>query len=203
MRLGNFYYQWMLLAGLAISVVAITQGMNTSGKTAGVVDVSVVVEDCFMTFVAYPEKRIPATGNWGEELEIKVIDPDTMAEVYTETLTSNNLGQAISSVCPYAAFTEGKGYTVQIKGRSHLRKQFSNVVLTNFPLPIVDLTSTGHLLAGDTDEPEGNNIVNYLDINTLSKYIYTANARNDLNRDGEVNSLDIANMITNLDLYGI
>ncbi len=198
---------WLVGAGLAIVGIALPLALiptPPANDTAGAVNITADVVPCDITFIVYPEKRIPASNNWSETLNIQVRDKLLDVTIFNQNIASDTSGHAKVSVCPVGVITDGNRYDVAIKGLSHLRKNFSAVLFNGSPTITIDLTgSSVRLLAGDTDLPVGNNVVNYADVAQLSTNLYaTANQRNDLNRDGEVNSLDLSNMIVNLNKTG-
>lgn len=168
----------------------------------GTVSVTVTVTPCDVDFITRPERRVPATNNWSEDLTIDIIDPVTGDPITTSTVTSGADGIATTPTCPFTYFVEGESYDIAVKGASHLKRIYLGKEFTNFPDVLVDI-STPTLIAGDTDLPAGDNDVDYDDIKQLSINMFsTTNPRNDLNRDGKVNSLDLAIMIINLGLVG-
>lgn len=189
---------------IVIAVIAFAVGIGTSkpgvlGSTTTHADVL----PCSFKFSAYPEKRIPATGNWSELLDIQIYDPDTLSIIFDEQVMTNNLGEAIFPDCPGDLFTEGDQYDVIVKGESHLRHRYEAFTFTNIPVLYINLIGEPRLLAGDTDIPTGDNDVDSNDVDENILHLYSVtNQRNDLNRDGEVNSLDLGNTLTNRGLTG-
>jgi hypothetical protein len=193
----------LTLAVMATPLLLQSPGVDSNEETAGAVNITTDVVPCDITFIVHPEKRIPPSGNWSEDLNIQVVDLLLNVTVFNQTVTSDNSGHAKVQVCPVGVLTDGSHYDVLVKGGSHLRKRFSAVLFQGSPTITIDLTGPGKdLLAGDTDLPVGNNTVNYNDVTQLSINLYSNNRRNDLNRDGKVNSLDLSNMVTNLGKTG-
>lgn len=202
MRRDPHIYILGLLIVIAIAAFAI--GLKSyDASVLGTTTVNATVLPCNIRFLVYPEKRIPAVGNWSEQLQIQIYDPDTDSIVFNEAILSTNLGEAVSSVCPVELFTEGDQYDVLIKGFSHLRHRYNAVTFTGIPNLYIDLSSGPRLLAGDTDLPVGDNNVDNDDVDQIILNLYSVtNQRNDLNRDGKVNSLDLGNALTNKGLVG-
>lgn len=194
-------------ASLALAPVLIPNVFPSvfSARVAGdsTVSVTVTVTPCDVDFMTRPQKRVTtAGGNLAETLVIEIINPATSDTITTSTVNSGSDGVATTPTCPYTYFTEGSSYDIAIKGASHLRRIYPGKVFAGFPDVLVDVSSP-ELIAGDTDLPAGDNDIDYDDIKQMSINMYsTADMRNDLNRDGKVNSLDLAIMITNLGLVG-
>lgn len=189
---------------ILIAIVTFAIGIKSfESSVLGTTTVNATVVPCHIRFLVYPEKRIPAAGNWSELLEIEVYDPNTLTTVFSEQILSTNLGEAVSADCPDGIFLEGAQYDVIIKGLSHLRRRYDAVTFTGVPNIYVNLSSEPRLLAGDTDLPVGDNDVDNDDIDEIILHLYSVtNQRNDLNRDGKVNSLDLGNALTNKGLVG-
>ncbi len=147
----------------------------------------------------YPEKRIPATGNWQNQNIIEIRQVGSTVPIVSQVIAMNTIGDGTMASIDVNLVPTGS-YDFAIKGYSHLRKIYTATVGT----AEVNLNFTGpgqELLAGDTSVVE-DNFVNSLDLSQISINLYSTNIRNDLNRDTEVNSLDLSNMSYNLYLSG-
>lgn len=146
------------------------------------------IEGVVLVFRAYPEKRLPATGNWANVYGVNFYVRGTRDLAFSSQLTTNNLGvgQIVTSELP-----KGR-YDISLKGMSHLRILVPDITITGD----MDIDVTHRTIpAGDL---QGDNFVNALDISKLLSMLYTAQLLADLNRDGIVNALDISIMLGNL-----
>ncbi len=146
------------------------------------------IEGVVLVFRAYPEKRLPATGNWANVYGVNFYVRGTRDLAFSSQLTTNNLGvgQIITSELP-----KGK-YDISLKGMSHLRILVPDITITGDT--DIDVTQRA-IRAGDL---QGDNFVNALDVSRLLSMLYTAQSLADLNRDGIVNALDISILLGNL-----
>jgi hypothetical protein len=158
-------------------------------------------EEQLIKIIAWPQKRIPKTGNWDTHNTLEVRYPGETESLYTTKFDTDEQGvyfgvDLLSNV--------GEGvYDVTIKGYSHLRFKKYNVQV-DADLEEIDFTAGGtdFLLAGDTDGTDGDNFVNALDISKIVDQMYTDDERCDLNQEFIVNALDIAITIDNMYVWG-
>jgi hypothetical protein len=173
--------------------------LNSKGVLAVTdqVQVTATVQNCTLRTRVYPEKRIPATGNWATFGSIQVRQPGGGAQVLnSNSYSTSNIGESTLNLCDLGIVLVDQNYDFYITGESHLRKRFANFPYSN-AAGFVDFTVGGVvLLAGDTSIIKDNK-VNSLDISTQIVNLNTNNSRNDLNKDSEVNSLDLSNTIYN------
>ncbi len=168
------------------------------------VEVTATVVGCFLYIHVYPEKRIPQTGNWSNEMLVNVYDSSGTTQLVTFTTTANSLGYTPPvNMCTLLGGTPSvTGYILRVKGLSHLRQRFPAVTGFGTVQTLFDLVPLEPpLLAGETSIVF-DNFINGLDLSTQVNALYTGNIKNDLNRDGQVNSLDLSNTIFNLYLFG-
>lgn len=167
-------------------------------------DVNVITQiyGCILNLTAKPEKRIPAINNWSAELTVEIY---TSSNTYLGNFVTNtdNFGQATVNICNEGFQLSGSAnYNFYIKGQSNLKKLFSNLPAFEFATTTIDYTpGSVRLINGETSNVYDNKI-NTLDISTQVTKIGTSDVKNDLNRDGEVNVLDLSNTITNFNLTG-
>lgn len=217
------YFVAMLFGFLTVTIVAL--GLNLSrldpGSVLGVglgygygpgfttgpdndsLTVTATVEGCFILIRVYPEKRIPIIGNWSNQMEIDIYDANSIF-LTSVNLTSNNLGFSPPiDMCTLLGSSPGIGqYILRVKGLSHLRQRFPPVTSFTTVQTLFDLVNLEPpLLAGETSIIF-DNFINGLDLATQVDRIYTGDIKNDLNRDGLVNSLDLSNTIFNLYVFG-
>lgn len=172
--------------------------LDTAGNVStGALLVGMCPEGVPVQILAKPEKRWPRQGNWWTTALFTVRDPGQLnARDMVQVPISKQGTGSTQLIVPVGT------YDFSIKGLSHLRK-----VLRNVSLPpgggTADFTygDTFALLAGDTHESD-DNLVNSLDLSTLLMMLNTGNIKSDLNADGQVNSLDINILITNLSVWG-
>ncbi len=159
------------------------------------VQVQAEVGSCIVELTVYPEKRIPAVGNWGTDLIVDIYSStDTYLDSYITT--SNSLGVATEDVCDQGVFLSTGTYNFYIRGLSHLRNKYAGYTAFNTTTSIVNVTADGELLAGETSVVY-DNYINSLDISTQINALYSSAIKQDLNRDTRVNSLDLSNTIIN------
>jgi hypothetical protein len=169
---------------------------DTSGNYAGGAVAQVTIEVVITLDVkAWPEKRWPRTNHWQTRAVVDLREVGASSRVLADgTVTTSSLGEGS------VVFTDAapQSYDIGLKSLSHLRKILRNVSLeagTNS----VDFTLGGtfYLLAGDVNRSQ-DNLVNSLDASTLLSALSTSNEISDLNRDGQVNSLDVNILLANL-----
>lgn len=186
---------------ILIILVAFGFSINHANAQAGPKDVNIVAKVNYQINIkVYPEKRIPATANWSNQNTVEIRLPNSTTSLFTQVVNTNANGDGVMTSVDSDIIPPGN-YDFAIKGYSHLRKKYSatlgNNIVTN-----IDFTSPrDDLLAGDTSIIE-DNYVNSLDLSQISINLYSANLKNDLNRDTLVNSLDLSNMAFNLYVGG-
>lgn len=196
--------QAYLQSGMGQSVLGFGYGPGfTTGPDTGSVTVSAQVFGCYILIRVYPEKRIPQIGNWSNQMFVDVFNSgDTL--LTTLDITSNNLGFSPPiDMCAILGTPPGPGtYAMRVKGLSHLRMRFPSVSAFTTVQTLFDLVNLRPpLLAGETSIVF-DNFINGLDLSTQVNELYTGDVKNDLNRDGIVNSLDLSNTIFNLYVFG-
>lgn len=143
----------------------------------------------------YPEKRVPATGNWVNQNTIQIRTVGSTTPIISQVVSMNVNGDGTMSPIDPIILPAGT-YDFAIKGYSHLRKIYTGTIST--AVTNLDFTGPGNeMLAGDTSLVE-DNYINSLDLSNLSRNLYTGDIKNDLNRDTSVNSLDLSNIAFNL-----
>jgi len=161
--------------------------------------VSATVKISTIHIYARPEKRIPPVNNWQTVSQVYVYDCSNNQLLYNYSDVPFDLFGHATITIPDTDFTEPGNYLFTIKGFSHITQQFECVSITT---PQVTLNFTYDLLlAGDTSEIQ-DDYINGLDISETINAFYGTDNKNDLNQDGKVNSLDMSNIIYNLQLYG-
>jgi len=188
----------ILIFGVILSVGTIKASAQASDIDTTIISVRVISE-CFVELIVYPEKRIPATGNWANTNKVEFVSQAGQS-LGVITLQADNEGKMRFDSCVQYPISSGI-YTVFVSGISHLRARFDAVtvnVSATTQIPSINLTTSGQkLLAGETSTIFDNKI-NSLDLSTQISAMYsTTNVKNDLNRDGKVNALDISNTIFN------
>jgi cysteine-rich repeat protein len=141
-----------------------------------------------ITFTAYPEKRLPANGNWQNSYNVSILSKTNGQSVFSGNLETNS--QGIGTIVVPNISTGN--YDIALKGISHLRIIIPDVNINGDTS--VDATNRA-ILAGDV---QGDNFVNALDISVVVSHLYSGNTVSDLNRDGIVNALDVSILLNNL-----
>lgn len=191
----------LTLLGVASVVFAMFAFSSGPGSQVMQASDSVVitgnVQNCDLTLRVYPEKRIPATGNWGNTLHVVVTEVGGSPTVLDYAgLVTNNSGEGTIDLCDEGVILFDQDYDFYITGDAHLRKLFAGEQYLNSS-GLVNLTTGGRvLLAGDTNAPK-DEYINSLDISTQLRNFYSGNSHNDLNQDGIVNALDLSETIHN------
>lgn len=171
-----------------------------SETTLANVDVDVTVYNCQLQFTVYPEKRIPATNNWATNLSMEILNLSNTS-LGSFSAVTNNAGVATVNICDEGIFLTAGNYNYKIKGESYLQKRFDNYPGYSAGLTIVDFSGAGELKVGDNREG-GDNKVNSLDLTAQVKNIYSTDYKNDFNKDGVVNALDISTLLANFYITG-
>lgn len=161
--------------------------------------VNAQVFGCILRIKVYPERRIPAVNNWQTDLQVEVYQGTTLEGEFTTT--TDSLGNATINLCSQGLDLQNGNYDYYIKGKSHLRKLYSNISGYATFETDVDFTTRGFLLAGETSTIF-DNVINMFDLSTQLLNYSTSDDKNDLNQDGEVNILDISNTLVNYELQG-
>ncbi len=173
---------------------------SSRNKVKANVKVSASIDLKKITFIAYPEKRIPPTLNWDTYVYFRVKKHNKDKILLKRDLHPTNfLGIGVIDLKSGESIPQGS-YDVVLKGYSHLSKLYKNLLFID-QNQVLNLTPYGDLLAGDT-HPSGDDFVNSLDISSLISKLETSNYRNDLNQDTKVNSLDLSIQIYNLSKAG-
>lgn len=165
------------------------------------VTVTANVQSCIFLLEVRPEKRIPATNNWGT---LVTVDVFSASNVYIGTVqaNSNNLGVVEFDLCASGLPLSAGTYRLYVRGFSHLRRNYGLQSGFTTAQTYINLVPIGTMFTGETSIVY-DNYINVLDISTQITNMYsTSSIKNDLNRDGTVNVLDIANTITNFYLSG-
>jgi len=200
----SFFKAVFVFVLASISIGFITNFIATRKKEPEVkqsVTISALVGISKITFTVYPEKRIPATGNWSTEMDVTVRHTGSPTIVLQRTgLVTNSSGLGVINLSNSETIPPGN-YDFTFKGISHLGRKYSGYNLSTV-YSYVDFSLSGtKLLAGDTSNVV-DNYVNSLDVSTVIKNIYTGVVKEDLNRDSIVNSLDLSIQIANLYKFG-
>ncbi len=170
---------------------------NQVGVTGSVV--SAVIPTCTLRVNIKPEKRIPRIGNWDTILTVEVATTSNIT-LRTFSFPTNTQGEGNYDLCGNGIYFPPGNYNFKIRGYSHLRKVFENILAFNTTSEF-SITFLEEMLAGETSIVY-DNYINMMDFVTQIQELYTADYKNDLNQDGLVNSLDFANTITNFYLNG-
>ncbi len=187
----------LLNLGFLINIETVKAAtVNNSGD----VEIITGFYSCRLNIQVYPEKRIPRFNNWQNTIYVEIFSSSNQS-LGTFQASTNNLGAANIDLCQLGFKLIGGNYTFAIKGLSHLRRVYPNVNTFFTKEVSVNLTNQPELQAGDTGIVV-DNFINVMDITTQVAKIYTGDLKNDLNRDGQVNSLDISNTLTNYLLAG-
>jgi hypothetical protein len=192
-----------LLALIAFISIDFHQGNNSQVKAqiSENVTVTAAVYSCTLSINVKPEKRIPVINNWDTEIDVEIYNSGGtfLGDFNAPT---DNMGNATVNICAEGILITGGTYDFYIKGFSHLRMHFDNYVGFGTQQTTIDFSSSGQrLFAGETSVIY-DNFINTLDLSTQIVKMETADVKNDLNQDGEVNALDISNTITNYLLSG-
>ena len=175
---------------------------NALGSATTIVNLLVKNSLCTSVFKAYPEKRIPRIGNWSTDIisDVYVVNGSKLA---TGTATSDSQGIYTIDYCALGYTLFPGNYDFYVKGFSHLEKKFANTPAFDVDGPSITDFTTGsrQLFAGETSMVFDNKI-NSLDLSTQIRLLYSADIKNDLNRDTKVNSLDLSNTVWNLYMLG-
>ncbi len=163
------------------------------------VEVTASVYGCHMDITARPEKRYMS--NYSTILSVDIFD-NLDNYIDTATVTTDVNGEGRIGLCDQGIYLDDvTNYNFYIRGYSHLRKVFANEAAFSTALTVKDFwqgNPNNYLLAGETSNIFDNKI-NSLDLSTqINKdIIFTNDYKNDLNQDGEVNSLDLSNTVFN------
>jgi hypothetical protein len=165
------------------------------------VNVSGYIRVTSLQFRVFPEKRIPRIGNWATFIDLRLVNCSNPAKFYTFTnIPTDSLGYG-TVIFPNTVYTLDGTYRLYARGFSHLNRSFNcyNIDQLN---TFIDLTLEGkELFAGETSISY-DNYINSLDMSVLIKKLFTNDYQSDLNQDTKVNSLDFANQIYNLFMFG-
>lgn len=166
---------------------------------SGAFDWAVLIPDFTVNVKAWPEKRLPRTGNWDTNGVLSFLNPgsDFITNLYL--VDTNEMGEAevlVNDLIPGV-------YDTKFKGRSHLKKLLINKDIDPISDNFLDFTlgETFYLLAGDVHNTK-DNYVNGLDISAMVRELYTADLDADLNQDTQVNGLDLSILVVNLYKWG-
>jgi hypothetical protein len=209
MRLG-YNHKTAIIAALLFLVAAFvfirlklllnSQQSKVLGDSSDV-QISAYIPITGMRFRVFPEKRIPRIGNWATIADVTLVNCNDPTKVYQfNSIPTDSQGYGSVTFTPDVYTFDGP-YRVYIRGFSHLNRSFNcyNIVQSN---TLIDLTLEGkELLAGETSVIY-DNYINALDLSTMVKKMFTTDYKNDLNQDGKVNSLDMANQIFNFYTHG-
>ncbi len=170
------------------------------------VDVNVEVAACFVDFTIIPERRILNT-----TIPFENYSTDVTSEVYFDgpvylgdvSFTTDQFGRASRNLCDdlgVVSLTPGV-YHFYLRGSEHLQEQFLGFNLfATASSSDVDI-STHPLKTGEISTVFDNKI-NSLDVSKLGSNYGTATSSSDLNKDGEVNILDLVAQLNNYHVSG-
>lgn len=163
------------------------------------VNINASVAPCGLIINVKPEQR--AINNW---MNTGDFDIRTMSDnpLHQFNLGTDATGSGSINLCASNVFLTSGTYRFYVRGLSHLRKRFDNVVAFSTPTSYVDLSTTGGLLiAGETSNVY-DNVINTLDLSTQIRFFGTGDIKNDLNRDGNVNFNDLQISLNNFYFVG-
>jgi hypothetical protein len=195
---GNFIQNCNRVNGLsgqgASSNYSVTSGSNCD------------VSDLSINFRTAPEKRVPVSGlNLAQDnVQLKLSPAGGATNAFTST--PQTVDADGNSTALLTASVGAGQYDVRVKTSQHLTQKTSNITL-NSGVNNLDLTSglTQFLRAGDVNgsgNTLGDDAVNALDISKEIQVLGQPDAQYDLNRDGQVNALDIGILLKNLGQTG-
>ena len=173
---------------------------NTNGDFAsGSFDWAVLIPEVTVHIKAWPEKRLPRTGNWDTSGVLIFQNPGTPLITNLYSVDTDELGEAdviINDLLPGL-------HDSAFKGLSHLKKILQNQDIDPLGGTVLDFTfgETFHVLAGDVHISK-DNYVNGLDISATVINLYTSDIHADLNQDTQVNGLDLSILVVNLYKWG-
>jgi hypothetical protein len=196
---GNFVQNCNGISGLsgqgASSNYSVTSGTNCD------------VPDLSINFRAAPEKRVPVGGlNLAQDnLQMSLYPAGSSNTAFIST-PSQVIDTNGNSTTPLTAAVGAGQYDVKVKTSQHLTQKTSNITL-NGGTNNVDLSNglTQFLRAGDINgagNTLGDDAVNALDISKEIGTLGLNQPQQDLNRDGQVNALDIGILLKNLGQTG-
>lgn len=195
----------LLILGFVIYLGSFKTGLNEGGQQDEKVEGDTLGENVFigaetklqkLIFRVYPEARVPITNNWDTIVEFRVKPKgSTNTIVGEDAIVTDTQGVGQLSISTLEVIPSRTNLDVTVKGFSHLRKRYYNVFFDKVSMDI-NLTYD-ELLAGDTHD-SNDNYINSLDMSTVINTFFSDNYKNDLNQDGEVNSLDFSIQIRNL-----
>ncbi len=165
------------------------------------VNVSAYIRVASLSFRVFPEKRIPRIGNWATYIDLKIVNCNNPAKFYTFTnIPTDSDGYGIVTFA-HSVYTLDGPYKIYARGFSHLNQSY-NCYNIDHQNTFIDLTlEAKELFAGETGVSY-DNYINSLDMSVLINKMFTNDYKSDLNQDGKVNSLDFANQIYNLFMFG-
>ena len=200
-----------LVVFVHLSILSVSAAEDTS-----IVTIEVEETECVVRVRAIPEKRLPDTGNWSTLLRIEILTLNNASIGVVEDIRTDDQGIGIIDICEEELELEdGESYNFFVKGLSHLRKFYPNVQVNIGLEELTDFSDNNNtenlMLAGETSVVF-DNYINSLDISTqINSSVWGVineahsdlnHERNDLNREGKVNSLDISNTTFNYRLVG-
>lgn len=185
------------LIALFTAAMIFLNNASFSRVSATDVDVKVTVGACFLDLTVYPEKRLPAAGNWSEDLLVEVFRSSDNSFVGQFNTSTDANGFSRIDFCAEGLSIPLGFYDFYITGDSHLKKQYTSIGDFAGAITTVDLTAETPFLAGEVSNLF-DNYINILDVSKQISTLETVDGLTDLNNDGEVNVLDLSISITNL-----
>lgn len=186
----------LILLGAIAFVDSNRKNIVQQGQVKNIsVELEAVVRPERIYFTVYPEKRIPVTNNWDSFVTLLIHDcSDNSVVASFNNVPIDSLGQGSVDI-PITEILLDKTYSFSVKAFSHLNKKM-NCYGVNNVYSTVNFTGEGFLKAGDTSVVS-DNYINSLDLSNTIRFLYTTDYKNDLNQDGEVNSLDLSIQLFN------
>lgn len=196
------YSVQVIVISVSLGAILITMLLISSLRSKVLSDqddvvVTASVPSCIIEITARPEDRIPVVNNWSTLLNV---DVRTLTESTVANFSgnSNNQGTLTYNLCANSQNVPSGTYNFYIRGFSHLRKKFPNVTsFTNYSSSVSFIALSQYLTAGETSIVF-DNFINGLDLSTQVIALGTGDIKNDLNRDGLVNALDLSITVKNL-----
>ena len=196
---------FLLIASFGISIFAYTiikKNLNGGilGLTeTGTVNVTTTVKTNTIYFKVYPERRIPAINNWSNNYSVSIQNCTTNQ---TTTFTNvNTLANGIGTLDSSSDDISNGQYSFIVRGNSDLTKKFDCTSIDSIEAN-VDLTINNQVLKAGEISSVFDNYINSLDLGAMMGDFRSNTLKSDLNRDGQVNSLDLSNLVDNLFVAG-
>ena len=196
---NSLYQQWKSTRIINILGITICP-VSPCSEPPQSVTVTSYVRTQEINFKVYPEKRIPAVGNWDTTTDVILQNCTNSSTLTFNGIVTNNLGEG-TIILPVNPPVLNDQYRFIINGLSHLKRRY-NCYLIDTIAANIDLTlENKELLAGEISNVF-DNYINSLDLSVMGRNFFGLDVKTDLNQDGLVNSLDLSNQIYNFYLAG-